>query len=121
MNALVFPAAMSGCVRTVKKKERKKIDSFGMWCWRQMLKIPRTTRRTNKSVLEKNWTTLYTRSTDAKPETHTLDTSWVEKNKSLETSTMLGMVEGRRGRSRPCMCWMDGVKGESKLSLPELR
>ena len=117
---LVFPVMMYGCESwTMRKAERRRIDAFEMWCWRRVLRIPWTARRTNKSVLE-----------EIKPEMP-LESKIqqqklkyfghvMRKDNSIEKYIMLGKVEGKRRRGRQRMRCIDGVKEIMGKSINEL-
>ncbi|GFR97597.1 endonuclease-reverse transcriptase [Elysia marginata] len=103
----------------MRQSERKKIDSFELWCWRRLLHIPWTTKRTNVSILE-----------EIKP-AQSLESLIVKqklsyfghisrKQSSLKKLIMLGMGEGGRRRGRPCMRWKDDIKTLTGLTLSEL-
>ena len=119
INTLVFPVVLYGSeCWTVKKAERKKIDAFELWCWRRMLRISWTDKRTNKSILE-----------EIKP-SYSLETIVVKhrlsyfghiiRSKGMEQDIMLGKVQGRRRRGRQRIRWLEGVTKETGKSLREL-
>ena len=109
IKAMVFPLVMYGCESwTVKKAEGRKIDSFELWCWRRLLRVPWTARRSNQSILK-----------EISPE-HSLEGLMLKlkcqyfdhlmrRADSLEKTLMLGGIEGRRRRGRPRMRWLDGI------------
>ena len=71
VKAMVFPVLMYGCESwTVKKAERRRIDDFELWCWRRLLRVPWTARRSNQSILKESW--VFTGRTDAEAETPVL-------------------------------------------------
>ena len=116
---MVFPVVMYGCESwTVKKAERQRIDGFELWCWRRLLRVPWTARRSNQSILKEIWD--FFGKNDAKAETLVL---WPPhaKSDSLEKTLMLGGIGGRRRRGRPRMRRLDGITDSIGVSLSELR
>ena len=116
---MVFPVVMYGCESwTVKKAERQRIDGFELWCWRRLLRVPWTARRSNQSILKEIWD--FFGKNDAKAETLVL---WPPhaKSDSLEKTLMLGGIGGRRRRGRPRMRRLDGITDSICVSLSELR
>ena len=119
VKALVFPVIMNGCGGwTIRKSERRKIDAFELWCWRRMLRIPWTARRTNKSVLEEIKIEISLEGMTAKQALtffgHTVRASGMEKD------IMLGRVEGTRRRGRQRTRWLDVLKEFTGMSLHQL-
>ena len=115
--AMGFPVVMYGCERwTLKKAERQRIDAFELWCWRRLLRVPCTARRSNQSILKKI-------SPDYSLEGLMLKLKlqcfghlmW--RTDSLEKTPMLGNIEGRRGRGWQRMRWLDGITDTMDLSL----
>ncbi|KAF7241559.1 RNA-directed DNA polymerase from mobile element jockey [Varanus komodoensis] len=107
--AMVFPVAMYGCESwTIRKAERKRIEAFELWCWRRLLRVPWTARRSNRSVLEEI-------SPDCPLEVQILKMKFkyfghlMRRKDSLEKSLMLGTIDGKRRRGRQRMRWLDGV------------
>ena len=100
VNAMVFPVVMYGCESwTVKKAEHQRIDAFELWCWRRLLRVPWTVRRSNQSILKEI-------SSGCSLERMMLKLNSVD---SLEKTLMLGGIGGRRKRGRQRMRWMDGI------------
>ena len=93
VKAMVFPVVMCGCESwTMKKAECQKIDAFELWCWRRLLRVPWTARRTNQSILK-----------EISPE-YSLE-GRMQRADSLEKTLMLGKIEGRRRRGHQRMRW----------------
>jgi hypothetical protein len=120
IKTMVFPVTMYGCESwTIKQADRRKIDAFELWCWRRLLRVPWTEKRTNKSVLQ-----------EIKPEC-SLEASMVKlklsyfghimrRQESLEKEIMLGMVGGKRRRGRQKKRWIDTIKEDANLTLTQL-
>ena len=121
VKAMVFPVVIYGCESwTVKKAEGRRIDAFELWCWRRLLRIPWTARRSNQSILKEispgcplEWLMLKLK---LQYFGHLM-----RRTDSLEKTLMLGMVEGGRRRGRPRMIWLDGITDSMDMSLSKLR
>ena len=121
VKAMVFPVVMYGCENwTIKKAERQRIDAFELWCWRRLLRVPWTARRSNQSTLN-----------EICPE-HSLEGLMLKlklqyfghlmrRIDSLEETLMLGKIEGRRRRGRQRMRWLDGIINSMDMSLCNLQ
>ena len=118
VKATVFPAVMHGCESwTIKKAECRRIDAFELWCWRRLLRVPWTARRSNQSILK-----------EISPE-YSLEGLMLKlqyfghlmwRADSLEKTLMLGKIEGRRRRGRQRMIWTDGITDSMGMSLSKL-
>ena len=117
--AMVFPVVMYGCESwTMKKAERWRIDAFGLWCWRRLLRVPWIARRSSQSILKEISPGCSLEGLMLKLKLqyfgHLMRT--VDSWKRLT----LGEIEGRRRRGRQRMRWLDGITDSMKVSLSEL-
>ena len=118
---MVFPVVMYGCESwTVKKAECRKVDAFELWCWRRLLRVPWTARRSNQSILVRDQSWVFIGRSDAEAETPVL---WPPHAKSwlLEKTLMLGGIGGRRRRGRQRMRWLGDITDSMGMSLSKLR
>ena len=115
-----FPVVLYGCESwTIRKAERRKIDRFELWCWRRLLRIPWTARRTNKSVIEEIKATNPLEALIKEQQLSYFGHIMRSEN-CLEKSMMLGMGGGARKRDRPRARWLDDIKAITNCTLTEL-
>ena len=121
VKAMFFPVVMYECESwTIKKAEHRRIDGFELWCWRRLLRVPWTARRSNQSILK-----------EISPE-YSLEGLMLKlklqypghlmrRTNSFEKTMMLGKIEGGRKRGRQRMRWLDGMTDSMYMSLSNLR
>ena len=121
VKAMVFPLVMYGCETwTVKKAERRRIDAFELWCWRRLLRVPWTTRRSNQSILKEINPGISLEGIMLKLKLQYFG-HLIRRVDSLEKTLMLGGIGGKRRRGRLRMRWLDGITDSMDVSLCELR
>ena len=117
---MVFPVVMYGCESwTIKKAKHRRIDAFELWCWRRLLRVPWTARRSNQSILKEISPEYSLEGLMLKLKLQYLgELMW--RTNSLEKTLMLGKIEGRRRKGRQRMRWLDGITDMSLNRLQEL-
>ena len=120
VKAMVFPAVRYGCeIWTVKKAERRRIDAFELWCWRRLLRVPWTARRSNQSILKE-----ISPGCSLEGVMLMLKLQYfghlMQRVDSLEKTLMLGGIGGRRRRGQQRIRWLDGITDSMHMSLGEL-
>ena len=121
VKAMVFPVVMYGCESwTIKKADRQRVDAFELWCWRRLLRVPWTARRSNKSILKEITPGCSLEGLMLKLKLQYFG-HLMRRADSFEKTLMLGKIEGRRRRGRQRMRWLDGITDTMDVSLGELR
>ena len=120
VKAMVFPVAMYGCESwTVKKAERRRLDAFELWCWRRLLRVPWTARRSNQSILMETSPGCSLEGLMLRLKLQYFG-HLMQRVDSLEKTLMLGGTGGRRRWGRQRMRWLDGITDSMHMSLGEL-
>ena len=120
VKAMVFPVVMYGCQsRTVKKAERQRIDAFEVWCWRRLLRVPWTARRSKQSILKEISPGISLEGMMLKLKLQCFG-HLMRRVDSLEKTLMLGGIGGRRKRGQQRMRWLDGITDSMDMNLSEL-
>ena len=121
VKAMVFPAVMYGCESwTIKKAERRRIDAFELWCWRRLLRVPWTARRSNQSILKETSSGCSLEGLMLKLKLQYFG-HLMGRDDSLEKTLMLGKIEGRRRRGQQKMSCLDGIADSMDMGLGELQ
>ena len=121
VKAMVFPVVMYGCESwTIKKAECRRIDAFELWCWRRLLRVPWTARRSNQSILK-----------EISPGCSLVGLMWklklqyfghlMQRAGSLEKTVILGKIEGRRRRGQQRIRWLDDITNSMDMGLGGLQ
>ena len=110
VKAMVFPVVKYGCESwTIKKVERQRIYAFELWCWRRLLRVPWTARRSNQSILK-----------EITPEYSLEELMLMQRTDLFEKTLMLGKIEGGRRRGQQGMRWLDDITDSIDMSLSKL-
>ena len=121
VKAMVVPVVMYGCKsRTIKKADPQRIDAFELWCWRRLLRVPWTARRSNQSILKEISPGYSLVGLILKPKLQYFG-HLRQRADSFEKTLMLGNTEGRRRRGRQRMTWLDGITDSMDMGLGGLR
>ena len=121
VKSMVFPVVMYGCESwTVKKAEHRRIDAFELWCWRRLLRVPWSARRSNQSILKEINPGCSLEGLMLKLKLQYFG-HLMRRADSLEKTLMLGKIEGRRRRGQQRIRWLDGITDSMDMGLSGLR
>ena len=121
VKAMVFPVVMYGCKSwTVKKAGHRRIDAFELWCWRRLLRVPWTARRSNQSILKETSPRYSLEGLMLRLKLENFG-RLMQRVDSLEKTLKLGGIGGRRRRGRQRMIWLDGITDSMHINLGELQ
>ena len=117
VKAMVFPIGMYGCESwTMKKAERQRIDAFELWCWRRLLRVPWTAKRSNQSILEEMSPECSLEGLMLKLKLQYFG-HLMRRTDSFEKTLMLGKIDGKRRRGQQRMRWLNGIIDSMDMSL----
>ena len=119
VKAMLFPVVMHGCESWTVKAEHRRIDAFELWCWRRLLRVPWTTRRSNQSILKEISPGCSLEGMMLKVKLQSFG-HLTRRVDSLEKTLMLGGIRGRRRRGWQRIRWLDGITNLMDMSLSEL-
>ena len=118
---MVFPVVMYGCESwTIKKAEHQRIDAFEMWCWRRLLRVPWTARRSNQSILKETSPEYSLEGLMLKLKLQNFG-HLMQRTDSFEKTLVLGKIEGRKRRGHQRMRWLDVITDSVEMILSKLR
>ena len=121
VKAMVFPVVMYGCESwTIKKAEYQRIDAFELWCWRRLLRVPWTARRSNQSILKEISPGCSLKGLMLKLKLQYFG-HLMRRADSLEKTLMLGKIEGQKRRGQQRMGWLDDITNSMEMSLGKLQ
>ena len=121
VKAMVFPGVMHGCESwTIKKVEHQRIDAFKLWCWRRLLRVPWTERRSNQSILKEINSEYSLEGLMLKLKLQYFG-HLIQRADSLEKTLMLGKIEGKRRRGCQRMRWLDSITDSMDMNLSKLK
>ena len=119
VKAMIFPVVMYGCELDYNETELQRIDAFEVWCWRRLLRVPWTARRSNQSILKEISPEYSLEGLVLKLKLHYFGhLMW--RTDSLEKTLMLGKIEGRRSRGQQKTRWLDGITDSMDMSLSRI-